>query len=144
MTWKPRAAGVPSLRCGALKGWEIAEGCGRRCLLDDAELRAVDGTAPRIGDRPLAQRPTGAGQLGGHAAAQQARARRSPRLYVDTRLARHRENLGLPCPGRVTRDSMCDALPQRGQAGGRVVAALGLVAKAAWYLVKARAEAAAQ
>ena len=146
------AAGVPvvALR-GAHGGWELAEGWRTQVPgLDDAELRALLMAQPRvIGDRPLAAAAERAlaKLTAAMPAAQQARAASiRQRLYVDpTGWRGTTENLAmLPVvQDAVTRDRMlsmryCSAgkLPEE-----RVVAPLGLVAKAmTWYLV-ARAEA---
>jgi predicted DNA-binding transcriptional regulator YafY len=143
------AAGVPVLALrGARGGWELAEGWRTQVPgLDDGELRALLMAQPRVlGDRPLAAAAERAlaKLMAALPQAQRARAvSMRERLYVDpTGWRGSAEDLSmLPVvQDAVTRDRR---LWMRYRSAGReaaerVVAPLGLVAKATtWYLVAA-------
>jgi len=146
------AAGVPvvALR-GARGGWELAEGWRTQVPgLDDAELRALLMAQPRvIGDRPLAaaaERALAKLMAAMPEAQRERAASMRQRLYVDPLGWRGTtENLSmLPVvQDAVTNDrKLCMRYRSAGKdPEERVVAPLGLVAKAmTWYLV-AQAEA---
>lgn len=146
------AAGVPVVAIrGVRGGWQLAEGWRTQVPgLDDAELRALLMAQPRvIGDRPLAAAAERAlaKLMAAMPDAQRARAASiRQRLYVDPLGWRGTtENLAmLPAVQEaVTNDrKLCMRYRSAGKdAEERVVAPLGLVAKAmTWYLV-AQAEA---